>query len=56
MEDPVESCAEEEDDVGAAKGDGAGGGCIEGVGVWEDAFGLRGWEEGDVCSTKAVSF
>lgn len=40
VEDPVESGSEEEDDVGAAKSDGACGGYVEGVGVGEDTFAL----------------
>lgn len=40
VEDPVEPGSEEEDDVGAAKSDGARGGYVEGVGVGEDTFAL----------------
>jgi hypothetical protein len=54
VEDPVKTCTEEEDDVCVAEGGGARGSNVEGVGVWEDSFALRGWEEGDVCS-KIVS-
>lgn len=50
MENPVESGSEEEDDVGAAKRDGAGGSSVEGVGVGEDAFALGCWEKRDIGS------
>lgn len=50
MENPVESGSEEENDVGAAKSDGASGSNVEGVRVGEDAFALGCWEKRDIGS------
>lgn len=47
VEDPVESGAEDEDDVGRLEGGRAGGGDAERMRVGQVTFAHRGWEERD---------
>ena len=56
VEDPIQTRAKDEDNVGFFQGGAAGAGSVGGMRVGEDAFAHGGGEKGEVCAIDEVSY